>query len=111
MLPIDTFLNSKGGNVLYKALAHPLAAEKAAALVRALEKSGPVAVYDPDQAIESLEVFYGLGDVRLAGYFVQKAEAIGKPFRGHAAQPVIRLKDATFATLFVASFEPERHLQ
>ncbi len=109
MLPIETFLNNKGGNVLYKALAHPLAAERAAALIKMLERNGPVAIYDPDDAIRSFEAFHGLGDVSLAGYFVQKVEALGKSFRGREAQPVSHLGETACATLFIASFEPERH--
>src|SRR5581483_240122 len=108
MLPIETFANNRGGNVLYKALAHPLAAERAASLVRVLERSGPVALYDPDGVIGSFDAFYGLGNVKIAGYFVQKVEALGKSFRGSEAQPVSRLIKSGWDTLFVASFEPER---
>ena len=40
MLNIQTFDNRAGGNVLYKALAHPLAAEAIARSVRAARGTG-----------------------------------------------------------------------
>jgi hypothetical protein len=48
MLDIETFDNLRGGNVVYKALAHPLAAEGLARLAARLNAAGPVAIYDPD---------------------------------------------------------------
>ena len=48
MLHIQTFDNRAGGNVLYKALAHPLAAEAIGRLYARLERAGPVALYDPE---------------------------------------------------------------
>ena len=45
MLDIETFDNLRGGNVVYKALSHPLAARGLAALAA---NAGPVAVFDPD---------------------------------------------------------------
>ena len=46
-LRIETFSNVSGGNAFFKALTHPLAAEKAQELFRTLEAKGPVAIYDP----------------------------------------------------------------
>ena len=45
MLNINTFDARAGGNVLYKALAHPLAAEAIACLYASLAQSGPVALH------------------------------------------------------------------
>ena len=56
MLNIQTFDNRSGGNVIYKALAHPLAAEAIAALYAGL--SPPVALYDPDGIAEPLLALY-----------------------------------------------------
>jgi len=44
---IETFNNVKGGNSFYKAISHPAVADKAKSLVGKLEKSGPIALYDP----------------------------------------------------------------
>ena len=56
MLNIQTFDNRAGGNVLYKALAHPLAAEAIATLYARL--AGPVALYDPDGIADALFALY-----------------------------------------------------
>ena len=46
MLNIQTFDNRAGGNVLYKALTHPLAAEAMTELSTRL--APPIALYDPE---------------------------------------------------------------
>src|SRR5690606_23215207 len=48
VLPIETFSNATGGNVFYKAIGHPLAAEAAAGLVAELAANGPVAIFDTE---------------------------------------------------------------
>ncbi len=53
MLPIQTFDARAGGNVLYKALAHPLAAEGMGRLAGMLG-AGPLAIYDPDGVTDAL---------------------------------------------------------
>ena len=47
-LRIETFDNVRGGNTLYKALTHPSAAGAGQALVDALSRNAPEAVYDPN---------------------------------------------------------------
>ena len=56
MLNIQTFDNRVGGNVIYKALAHPLAAEAVATLYAKL--AGPIAVYDPEGIAAALFALY-----------------------------------------------------
>ena len=56
MLNIQTFDNRAGGNVQYKALAHPLAAEAIARLYAGL--TGPVALYDPEGIAAALLALY-----------------------------------------------------
>ena len=58
MLQIQTFDQRQGGNVLYKALAHPLAAEGIARLYARLAQSGPIALYDPDGIADALFALY-----------------------------------------------------
>ncbi len=58
MLQIQTFDARAGGNVLYKALAHPLAAEGFARLYARLAQAGPVALYDPDGIADALVAMY-----------------------------------------------------
>ena len=58
MLQIHTFDQRAGGNVPYKALAHPLAAEKIGRLYARLREAAPVALYDPDGIAEPLLALY-----------------------------------------------------
>src|ERR1700733_9482923 len=69
MLHIQAFDNRAGGNVLYKALAHPLAAEAIGRLYARLERAGPVALYDPDGIAEALFALYP-NAAPLAGLYV-----------------------------------------
>ena len=59
MLRIQTFDAKAGGNVIYKALAHPLAAEAVERLYARLD--GPVALYDPDGIADALVAMYPAG--------------------------------------------------
>lgn len=56
MLRIQTFDARAGGNVIYKALAHPLAAEAIGHLYARLD--GKVALYDPDGIADALLAMY-----------------------------------------------------
>ena len=76
MLHIQTFDNRAGGNVLYKALAHPLAAEAIGRLYGRLARSGPVALYDPDGIAEALFALYPDAPP-VAGVYVHDVTAVG----------------------------------
>jgi hypothetical protein len=108
-LHIKTFSNqSGGGNAFYKAVTHPLVSDKAHALIDVLQKSGPVAIYDPLGQLDSFAEFFPLGDVEIAGLFVQDVEQIGRIWHNHTAQPVTALKEANALTLFIAAFDATR---
>lgn len=107
-LQIETFRNGVGGSSLYKALTHPLAAEKAHALLDQLAAKGPVAIYDPDGVIEAFAEFYPLTEIDIAGLYVQKIEHLSARFGNHAAQPVTALRDSKCGAVFIASFEAAR---
>jgi hypothetical protein len=107
-LRIETFRNDSGGNALYKALSHPLAAEKAQALLTKLGASGPFPIYDPDGIAEAFNVFYPLPAP--AHYFVQNLQHLGRRFRDVEAQPITAIETANATALFVASFDAERKL-
>ena len=93
-LKIETFDNSRGGNSFYKAVTHPLAARRAAELLRRLEAAGKVAVYDPLGFLAGFAEFYDLSRVALAGTYVQDIAAIGRPLLGRPGQPVTDLPDS-----------------
>ncbi|MBU6425658.1 MAG: hypothetical protein KGQ69_04915, partial [Rhodospirillales bacterium] len=73
MLNIETFDNTRGGNVVYKALSHPLAARALAALA---ERAGPVALFDPDGIAAPLLALCPALEVE--GLYVQDTQAIGQ---------------------------------
>ena len=104
-LKINTFSNQSGGNAFYKAVTHPLVAEKAQALIAHLQKAGPVAVYDPNNQLASFAEFFPLNGVEIVGYYVQDVEQIGREFLDRKAQPVTALKNGGYRAVLVASFD------
>jgi hypothetical protein len=112
MLQIQTFDQRAGGNVLYKALAHPLAAEKIVRLYARLREAAPVALYDPDGIAEPLLALYpDLPDV--AGLFVHDVQQVGRVRGGQTAhaltgQPLTALPGSGAHTVLVAAFDAGR---
>ena len=104
-LKIETFSNVSGGNAFFKALTHPIAAEKARGLLRALQAKGPVAIYDPLNIAEAVAQGLPLAELSLAGYYVQDVESQGRPFAGHAAKLVTALPESKAAALLITAFE------
>jgi hypothetical protein len=109
-LNIETFRNDIGGSAVYKALAHPLAAEPAKALVAKLSRSGPVAIYDPEGLLHAFETFHPLDGVSLTGVFVQNVELVAREFRGQPARPVTELCGSRCHALLVAAFDEKKAL-
>lgn len=109
-LRIETFSNIKGGNSLYKALSHPLTAERAARFAETVAATGPVAVYDPQDCLEGIVEFYDLGRWDVRHVFVQRVESLGQTRLGRAVQPVTELPAARVATLFIAGYDSARLL-
>jgi hypothetical protein len=107
-LRIETFDNAKGGNAFYKAVTHPLAARRAKDLLGRLERSGPVAVYDPLGFSEGFAAVWGLERLKLAGSLVQDVDKIGTSLLGQKARPVTELPESGAATVLVAAFDAAR---
>ncbi len=103
MLDIETFDNSRGGNVAYKALAHPLTAGKLANLALRLRDAGPVAIYDPDGIAAPLRAL--ASDFLVEGVYVHDTLAIGADRAGFAAKPLTDLKNAPAAIVLIAAFD------
>jgi hypothetical protein len=107
MLQIQTFDARAGGNVLYKALAHPLAAEAFARLYARLAEAGPVALYDPDGIAEALLAMYP--DLPgLAGLYVHDVLAVGTVRAGMTAQALTGLARSGARTVLIAAFDAGR---
>jgi hypothetical protein len=108
MLDIQTFDARRGGNVLYKALVHPLAAEAIAALARGIE--GDLAVFDPDGVARALFALHPEMPAP-AAYYVQDVDALRSELRGVRAQPLTDLPRSTAPVLMIASFDSVRIAQ
>ena len=103
MLHIQTFDARAGGNVTYKALAHPLAAEAISRLYARLER--PVALYDPDGIADALVALYPAAIDRL---FVHDVGAVGQTRAGLTAGPLTELTSCGARTVLIAAFDAEK---
>jgi hypothetical protein len=105
MLNIQTFDSRSGGNVTYKALAHPLAAEAIAALYARL--APPVALYDPDAIADALLALYP-GLPGLEALFVHDVTAVGRRRAGLEARPLTDLPHCNARSVLIAAFDAGR---
>ena len=103
MLSIQTFDAHAGGNVIYKALAHPLAAEATAQLYDRLE--APVALYDPDGIADALLAMY---PTSIDGLFVHDVSAVGQTRGGLTARPLTRIGESGARSVLIAGFDAAR---
>jgi hypothetical protein len=103
MLRIQTFDARSGGNVIYKALAHPLAAEAIERLYGRL--AGPVALYDPDGIADALLAMYPLP---VAELYVHDVAAVGQIRAGLAARPLTAIGASGAGTVLIAAFDASR---
>ena len=107
MLDIQTFDARAGGNVLYKAFAHPVAAEAIQLLADRLRDAGPLAVYDPDGVSDALFALHPAMPAAAESY-VHDVQQIGARRAGVTARPLIDLPQSACATLLVAAFDAGR---
>lgn len=104
-LNIDTFSNVTGGATLFKALGHPLTADRVHALLAEMKERGPVAVYDPWGQLEPFLEFYPLDDLEIVGVYVQDIERIGQTIAGHVTRPVTEIESVHHWSIFVVAFD------
>ena len=109
MLDIQTFDARAGGNVLYKAFAHPVAAEAIQCLAAKLREAGPLAVYDPDGVSDALFALHPAMPEAAESY-VHDVQQIGEPRAGVPARPLTELPHSACATLLIAAFDAGRVL-
>lgn len=103
-LSIETFVNGRG-NVLYRALAHPVGAERLAALLARISAEGPVALYDPAALAEQVAALAPLAQLPIAGVYGQNVEDIGRTRLGHVVRPVTEIGAAGAAAVLVLGFD------
>jgi hypothetical protein len=106
MLDIETFDNSHGGNVAYKALAHPVAADRLARLAGLLNERGRVAIYDPDGMAPTLLALSP--HLNVEGVYVHDSKVVGHPRSKHFARPLTDLPGAPVSTVLIAGFDAHR---
>ena len=104
MLDIPTFDQRLGGNVIYKALAHPLASEAAGRLYARLRAAGPIAVLDPDGLADALFVMQP-DTPPLAELYVQDVREVGRQRFGLPARPLTELARTACAQLLITAFD------
>lgn len=107
MLDIQTFDARAGGNVLYKAFAHPVAAEAVQRLAARLRDAGPLAVYDPDGVSDALFALHPAMP-KAAESYVHDVQQIGQIRAGVPARPLADLPRSACAALLVAAFDAGR---
>ena len=107
MLAIETFDQRQGGNVLYKALSHPLAAEAARGLAAELAAAGPWALFDPDGIAPALFALCP-GLATPAELYVQDVREIGSERAGLLARPLTDLPRSAARRVLIATFGAER---
>jgi hypothetical protein len=103
MLRIQTFDARAGGNVIYKALAHPLAAEAIERLYARLD--GRVALYDPDGIADALLAMY---PTEIDSLFVHDVSAVGESRGGLTARPLTGIGTSMARTVLIAAFDAAR---
>ena len=107
MLNIQTFDAKAGGNVLYKALAHPLAGEAIARLADRLRAAGPLAVYDPDGVADALWALNPAMPAPIEAY-VQNVAQLGQMRAGVAAGALVDVPRSGAKALLIAAFDAGR---
>lgn len=106
-LRIETFSNKSGGSTFFKAIGHPLAADRLRPLIAGLAGKR-FALYDPLGLAEQLNALYPLPVAGLAGCFVQDVQAVGKTLLGRRCEPVTQLGECGAEAVLVVAFDAER---
>jgi hypothetical protein len=107
MLDIQTFDARAGGNVLYKALAHPLAAEALARLYADLTPLGPMALFDPEGVASALMAMHpDLPEIE--GLYVHDVQLVGQTRGGMTARALTDLAASPARAVLIAAFDAGR---
>lgn len=103
MLEVHTFDNRAGGNVLYKALAHPLAAEQLNQLFARIADIKDYGVVDLDGSLTGLAALYPTMPAA-SSLYVQATERVGSRVCGLDAEPITALGSRRHSAVLVAAF-------
>tara|TARA_R110000868_G_scaffold98442_4_gene270933 strand:+ start:139 stop:2097 length:1959 start_codon:yes stop_codon:yes gene_type:complete len=100
--------NNAGGATLFKALGHPLAAPLGHKLMDDLAKAGPVAVFDPTNAVGNFHAYYDLTRLDVVGTYVQRVEDLGGKVMDAAVLPLSALASSGAKAVLVLLFDAEK---
>lgn len=100
--------NNAGGATLFKALGHPLAAPLGHALIDDLAKAGPVAIFDPTNAVGNFHAYYDLKRLNVVGTYVQRVEDLGGQVMGKDVAPLSELANSGAKAVLVLLFDAEK---
>jgi len=103
MLNVETFDSLRGGSALYKALAHPLAAEALGRLAASLNQSGPIAIYDPQAMAQPLLAL--MPRIEVEGIYVHDTLAVGQARAGCVTRALTSLAKARAAAVLIAAYD------
>lgn len=107
-LAIDTFSNIRGGNSLFKALGHPLAAEKAQALITELSQ-GQIGIYDPIGQYRAFAEIYDTSAWQVSQAYVQDVGDLNREIHGLPVRLITDLDAGNSPDwLLVAAFDAKR---
>ncbi len=107
-LQIDTFNNQTGGHSFFKAIGHPLAAEKARLLFEKLKKYRSLCIFDPKGFLAPFSEIYSLRGLALKDVFVQRYEDLEKVVGEKKVKPITELPRDSCEALFVLSFDADK---
>ena len=100
--------NNAGGATLFKALGHPLAAPLGHKLMDELASAGPVAVFDPTNAVGNFHAYYDLTRLNVVGTYVQRVEDLGGKVMDKPVQPLSALASSGAKAVLVLLFDAEK---
>ena len=100
--------NNAGGHSLFKALGHPMAAERGKALFEACLQNGPIAIYDPRGVAVAFDALFGISRCEIENIYVQRVEDQESEILGRKAQLLTGLPQSRAKTLLVLSFDAAR---
>src|SRR5580698_3138469 len=105
-MEIETYDNLRGGNVAYKALAHPVAAENLARLAALLKGAGSVAVYDPHGMARTLLALAPA--IEVEAVYVHDSKLVDEKYGRLRARALIELPESSAKTVLIAAFDAPR---
>lgn len=108
-LNIETFNNLVGGHSFFKAIGHPLAAEKTANFLKKLGEFHTLSFYDPLGFLAPFSEIYPLNNLNTQDIYVQRYEDLGCKIMGISPKLISSLpKD--IPALCVMAFDADKYL-